>query len=361
MKILLIGEFSNVHWTLAEEFRKEGHKVTVISSGDGWKNYKRDVDLKVNNKWQLLFFLLKSMLTRKFCGYDIVQLINYRFLVNDRNQFINKIVFKYLKRNNKKIFLAAYGDDFFYVKSCLNGNLRYSPFDSLKLPGSHYAEEVLNNLSTESEHVNKYIADNVDGIISCMYDYYVAYKEKYYNKLINIPLPINDEEHIDINQSVDEKINIFVGVQINRSSWKGTDIALKALIDIGKIYKDRVDIHVVENLPYQEYIKAYDRCHIFIDQLHSYSLGMNGLLALAKGKVVLGGAEPESYDIISEKINFPIVNVLPQEADVVRNLELLINDKALIEKLRKDSVRLIKEHHNSRLIAQKYLDFYSRS
>lgn len=34
MKILLLGEYSNVHWTLAEGLRQLGHEVTVASNGD---------------------------------------------------------------------------------------------------------------------------------------------------------------------------------------------------------------------------------------------------------------------------------------------------------------------------------------
>ncbi len=45
MKILLMGEYSNVHATLAEGLRKLGHQVTVLSNGDFWKNYPRDIDL----------------------------------------------------------------------------------------------------------------------------------------------------------------------------------------------------------------------------------------------------------------------------------------------------------------------------
>ena len=33
MKILLIGEASNLHWTLAEGLRANGHTVTVVSHG----------------------------------------------------------------------------------------------------------------------------------------------------------------------------------------------------------------------------------------------------------------------------------------------------------------------------------------
>ncbi|MEE1338450.1 MAG: glycosyltransferase family 1 protein, partial [Muribaculaceae bacterium] len=44
MKILLVGEYSNVHWTLAKGLRELGHTVTVASNGDFWKNYPRDID-----------------------------------------------------------------------------------------------------------------------------------------------------------------------------------------------------------------------------------------------------------------------------------------------------------------------------
>ena len=45
MKILLLGEYSNVHNTLAMGLRALGHQVTVVSNGDFWKDYPRDIDV----------------------------------------------------------------------------------------------------------------------------------------------------------------------------------------------------------------------------------------------------------------------------------------------------------------------------
>lgn len=45
MKILLLGEYSNVHATLARGLRNLGHEVTVVSNGDFWKDYPRDIDV----------------------------------------------------------------------------------------------------------------------------------------------------------------------------------------------------------------------------------------------------------------------------------------------------------------------------
>jgi len=81
MKILLIGEYSNVHATLAEGLRAIGHEVTVVSDGDGWKNYPRDIDVsRASGKFGGASLLVKLYtLLPKLRGYDVVQLINPMF------------------------------------------------------------------------------------------------------------------------------------------------------------------------------------------------------------------------------------------------------------------------------------------
>lgn len=52
MRILLLGEYSNVHATLAEGLRNLGHTVTVVSNGDFWKDYTRDIDVsRKEGRW----------------------------------------------------------------------------------------------------------------------------------------------------------------------------------------------------------------------------------------------------------------------------------------------------------------------
>ena len=52
MRILLIGEYSNVHWTLARGLKALGEDVTVLSNGDFWKDYLRDISLvRSPGKW----------------------------------------------------------------------------------------------------------------------------------------------------------------------------------------------------------------------------------------------------------------------------------------------------------------------
>ena len=82
MKILLLGEYSNVHWTLSEGLRQLGHTVTVVSNGDFWKNYQRNIDLsRTYTKLGGISYMIKlySLLPR-LRGYDVVQIINPIFV-----------------------------------------------------------------------------------------------------------------------------------------------------------------------------------------------------------------------------------------------------------------------------------------
>ena len=87
-------------------------------------------------------------------------------------------------------------------------------------------------------------------------------------------------------------------------------------------------------MPLKEYLKALKQSNIVIDQVNSYSLGMNGLFALAMGKVVLGGSEKESLKSQGIK-NSPVINVLPSKESIIEAIDLLVKDKNKILSIRK--------------------------
>ena len=112
MKILLLGEFSNVHTTLAKGLRLLGHEVTLASDGDGWKDYPRDVDLRRPSLGALssaVYFCRLIKQFREFRGYDIVQLINPIFLPLKAERM--GVFYKYLRRHNRRLVLGAFGMD----------------------------------------------------------------------------------------------------------------------------------------------------------------------------------------------------------------------------------------------------------
>ena len=363
MKILLIGEYSNVHWTLAQGLRSLGHTVCVISNGDFWKNYKRDISLvRHYTKCGGIRYLMQTLLTLPLMrNYDIVQLINPMFLELKAERLFP--IYRYLRRNNGKIFLGAFGMDAYWV-DCATAQppvFRYSDFNigTKKILNDYTTEQITDWQNTPKAQLNHFIANDCNGIIAGMYEYHTAYKDKYSDKLIYIPFPIDIEGEQEISTDDNKrKVRFFIGIQKSRSIYKGTDIMLAALERLHADYPNDCEILRAENVPFAEYTKMVNDCDILLDQLYGYSPGMNALLALSKGKIVVGGAEEECYQILGENKLRPMVNVVPSEDDVYEKLRQLLLNKEQIATMQRDSINLIKHHHLPRQVAQRYLDFW---
>ena len=112
------------------------------------------------------------------------------------------------------------------------------------------------------------------------------------------------------------------------------------------------------SVPYQEYKQMMYSSDILFDQLYSYTPGMNGLIAMAKGLIVIGGGEPEMYDLMGEQENRPIINVLPDEQDIYQKARSLIMHRELLEQLSLDSRRFVEKHHDHIKVASEYLHFW---
>jgi glycosyltransferase involved in cell wall biosynthesis len=103
-----------------------------------------------------------------------------------------------------------------------------------------------------------------------------------------------------------------------------------------------------------------DGSDAILDQLYSYTPSMNSLLAMSKGIIVIGGGEPENYDILGEKELRPIINVQPTQESVYNELEQLILHPERISELKRQSVEYISRHHDYLKVAARYVDFYSK-
>lgn len=365
MKILLIGEYSNVHWTLAEGLRSLGHKVCVVSNGDFWKDYRRDISL-VRNDYKALGgikYLIKTFCTLpRLRGYDIVQFINPMFLELKAERLLP--IYRYLRRHNEKTFLGAFGMDAYWVEyaTAKPHNFRYSDFNigEKEILNDYTTAQIDDWRDTPKARLNRLMAEECNGIIAGMYEYYMAYKGVHKEKLTYIPFPIASERDMaHPTYTMGEKVKFFIGIQRSRSIYKGTDIMLRALERVYARHPEDCEILRAENVPFEQYTKMVNECDVLIDQLYGYSPGMNALLALSKGKIVVGGAEEECYEILGEKELRPMINVIPDEEDVYNKLEELVLHKERVIGMQRDSLKLIERHHLPIKVAEQYLNFWN--
>jgi glycosyltransferase involved in cell wall biosynthesis len=385
MKILLLGEYSNVHATLAAGLRNLGHKVTVVSNGDFWKDYPRDISI-VRRPGKLGGIMLLAKIYAilpKLRGYDVVQLINPMFVELKAKRIFS--IYNYLKKHNGKVFLGGFGMDWYWVNTCCTEKpLRYSDFNigNELRTNSDALRERADWLGTEKERLNKYIAETCDGIITGLYEYWICYHMAFPQKTVFIPFPIrlSDEIQATDNQNMAETnphtvkkaknnpstatrrpVRLFIGINKTRSEYKGTDIMLKAARDIAARYPDKVTLSLAESVPFAQYGKMMDDSDAILDQLYSYTPSMNPLLAMSKGIICIGGGEEENYEIINEKELRPIINVEPTYESVYEELEKLVLNPERIPDLKRQSTEYVRRHHEYMKVARKYEEYYKQA
>ena len=366
MKILLLGEYSNVHNTLAQGLRLLGHEVTVASNGDFWKDYPRDTDLaRTPGKMGGLRLMAKVVAQLpRWRGYDVVQLINPMFLELKAERIAP--VYRYLRRHNRAVVLCAMGMDYYWVHECITSRpLRYSDFnfgDCLRTDPIALRDR--NDwIGTAKGRLNQDIARDCDAIVATPYENYACYKPLFPAKTRFIPFPVNTAETggdggAAASRTARPPLKLFVGISKGRSAYKGTDIMLRAAEEVQKRHPALLQLRKAEGIPFDEYKRMMDGSDAIMDQLYSYTPAMNALLAMAKGIVVIGGGEPENYEILGEKELRPIINVQPTYESVCNELEQLVTHQERLPDLKRQSRKYVRRHHDFVKVARQYERLY---
>lgn len=381
MKILLLGEYNSSHYTLKEGLTTLGHKVTVLGFGDGFK--KRTVDINFKLKYnsgigllirKIIFKLFKiditSLAVKKqffdhqdlFVNNDIVQLIN-------ENSFhtvpkVEKELLNFIFKHNKNVFLMSCGTDYPSVKYAMEEKFRYSiatPYLENKGTKRQFLH-VTQYLTKEFEDLHHHIYNNINGVIASDLDYHIPLMnhKKY---LGMVPNPIQVDKLKFIPPVIKDKIVIFHGINSDNYYKKGNDLFEEALNIISKKYSSKIEIITVRSVPYDTYIKLFDKAHILLDQVFAYDQGFNALEAMAKGKVVFTGAEKEWLEYYNLKEDTIAINALPDPVSIAEKLEWLILNPEKIAEISKNARIFVEEEHNyvesAKLYLKKWTDTFS--
>lgn len=374
MKILLIGEFSRLHNSLKKGLQELGHEVLLIGDGDSFKNYPIDISLAANfinryfifKKFKNALFRFTSInlelyetyfrflkIKKQLKGYDVVQFIHADALKMPLKLQLKQIEF--LQQHNNKLFLLVCGNDYRTVKFLQQKTLKYSVLSPYFLNNATkkdyryllpYAEQKYENYYLKAEaYMQGLIASDID---------YLLVLQNHKKNLGMLPNPVITADVLPIKPS--KKTQIFLGINRSTKVRKGISFFEKALEVIEKKYPNEVEITVVENIPYQEYIKRYQNCHIFLDMVYAYDQGYNALEAMAQEKVVFTGAEQEFLEHYALQEDEVCINALPDVAYLVRKLSWLIENPGKIIEIGENARKFVKRKHDYVKIAKKYID-----
>ena len=358
MKILLFGEFSGLFNCLRDGLVELGHEVFMASNGDGERGYFADYNYFVSRKkYGRIARLMEvgNIYRHKefFRGYDVVLVINPVHLTN--YSFINNPVYHYLFHNNEKVFLSGSG------LSPISYNYWYHSDEKYR----HYIDGEITDMPSVKRYIgNKHLIkweyklmDKINGYIPIWYEYAKPYK-KHPHCLPSIRIPINYHKHIYTPNIVKDKI-VFLASISPRKNAKGFPYIKAAFEIMEKRYGNIAEFISAGGMPFDEYMKVVSRTNVLLDDANSCSIAMNGLFSLAKGKIVMGGAEPVANKELGLEWN-PVYNLCPNVEQICSCIEDVIINKDQIEAMGERSRRFVEEYHDYIKIAKQYLDIFEK-
>lgn len=372
MRLVIIGEFSSFAKNLSAGFRALGHECFVFSWGDGFKKITQEGDsytvnarykgkgkinfLKymVRSTWE--FWKLKRVVRNmsKKERWDVVLIINAGFVKKQgkfwQANFTEKMI-KSLLVCPENIYLSSCGGDVPFFDFWPSQNWKNKEHAEM------YKARVLSKAGIS--HFN-YLASFVNKVIPISYSYAEPWRNSEYSKSFTIcptiPLPVDTKKH-DYYNKIEDKIVVFHG--IIRPKSKGTNYILPAMQKLQEKYPDKVECIAKGGMSLDEYLDVLSRTNIVIDQVYASTAGMNGLYILAKGKVLLGGNEPENAKEYGQSY-IPIINIGPDTDQIFLELEKLILHPEDIIRLSKEGREYVEKVHESKVVAKKYVEIFNK-
>lgn len=367
MKILLVGEYSGLHLNLKDGLIKLGCKVDLISYGDSWKKIGPEENLSSRAIYPLSVLFnelnIKMLKFSRNCeDYDIVQFINpivthSRLQIALGSLIINKIIIKRLINKSKKSYLLAAGDDHYYFKAIESGLFKYHPLtysEKYDMPfykkwySQYWKNEKLREWNIELVKI-------VNGVIPCLYEYDIGYEyEKVKNKRKYIPFPFPFVNNAKKNQKDDIKKLKVLHVE-SRYGFKGTNIVVEAFKKIQQMDVE-ISVEILRKMPFKEFQKKINDADVVVDQLNSYSYAYTAINALAMGKIVISGFEPEMLKKYGIDGCNAILNCQPNADQLVLKLLYLNDNKNNLLRWGEEGINFINKYHDSVKVAKQYLN-----
>ena len=374
MKILLLGEYSNLHNSLKQALINMGHEVLLVGNADGFKKYETDILIKSHLEDYLLFKLIARLFVRifkinifeieiylrakkivnKLQGFDVVQLINENSFKT--SPLLEIKLLKQIFKKNNKVFLLSCGVDSVSVKHAMSKKLKYSILTPLFEKAS-LKKKFKPILKYERENylaLGKFVQEHVNGIISSDLDYHIPYfnKKKYLGMIPN-PINIQKIKYYGINKS--KKISILHAINSRNKIKKGNKFFEEALEIINKKFGSKINIITTYDLTYKEHLENLKKCDILLDMVYAYDQGYNALEAMAMGKIVFTGAEEEWLKLYNIKEDTAVINAVPNTIRIIEKLVWLIENPKMLKSISVNARKFIEKNHDFEKIAIKYI------
>ena len=366
-KILLLGDYSNCHAHLAQGLRQLDCDVTVMCPVNYLSDNANVIDTsRRDGKLGGIHLFLKAFYKwhKKMAGYDIVAINDPNFMLL-RPERLSPL-FRRLKNENDAVFYTAMSTDVNYQRMCAEKHspLRYCEFFIDGKPSPWFLQDPGRWEKWHSKSLSDYqdyVFNNLDGAVSVLYEYHLGLKYRFVPDMIAYGgIPVVTDEIPLLGPATGGKIRIFLGRDRKRIRMKGTDLLEIAAKRVASKYPEKIELKIAENIPYPLFIEELKKSDIVLDQVYSYTPATTALLAMAMGKTVVSGGEPEFYEFIGEPLNHPIVNASLDIDTLASQIEEIALDRHYLFENAEKSRAFIEKHNKETVVAKRFLDFWTK-
>lgn len=370
MKILLLGDASNYHATLAVALKAKGHDVTLASDRGKWLLTPCDIDLSRKAgrlSGALLYGRLLTSLAPRLKGYDVVQFVSPGF-VSLKPARLEKLLRK-LRSDNGSLYLTVLGYDTSVVSNLAGPDPAVS-YSEWKIDGKlqpwRFTDEAAYDMWTAPElrRYNEIFYNTIDGALTALYEYHVIMQAEHPELPLayaGIPIDTSSLPTPRLRPGLGEKIRMLYTCRRGRELEKGGNELYDMLKRIATEFPDRTELIAPENMPFDRFVQALASADIVSDQMYSYTPGTTALMAMAMGAVPLSGGESEYYRFIGEPYDAvrPIFNPDPRDLEGTYNrLRSLVMHPDELRHMSAAAPGFVARHNEASVVADRFITFW---
>lgn len=362
MRVLLVGEYSNVHNNLKSGLQQLGVDVDTANFGGTYQRFKSDIKLlriEPEKKYDLMRKYYSRYLYKKMVKYDVVQFINEKEL--GVSEGFQPGLGDGIARDAKLSVLLMAGCNYQY---CMYGKkvLHMSPCDACQkydLKISRGCPNVYDNRIRKETYA---MQKNVDVMVPMAYEYYLCNKDTQFSYKLSEPMPMPVlVDNIKMALSPKNR-KLVVFHPLNSEGYKGTPDIRKAFDILSKRYSDVAEFVIDGKMPYDKYMHLVERTDILVDQKYAITFGMASLDAMASGKILITGNYRSNINDLQYNYihSAPAFELGTTVEDMVLNIAGVIEKREEFSRLGKEGREFVKTFHDAHIVAEKFLKLYER-
>lgn len=330
-KVLLLGEFSNLHNMLSASLQEYGIDSFVVGSPNGFRGLNADLSLSSSLPGMLgrVHTAIKPIVNiNKLTGYDVVQAITYEQF----HPYINNSMLSLISKLSERFCSLSTGCDS-YLNSYFMGD---HPYKSICTDCLQFDQKrsVCRTQEVDSVASQELLYDLSSIIIPMQIEYKESLlRSRFSSKVTQVHrLPFFKPKLPDASSryGIDPSAPLKVAHGLNRYGFKGTRVVQEAIDIIKSENIKGIDLRILPRMSLDKYLTVIPDFDVVIDQLYVESYGYNALYSMSLGLPVISSTTDKALAALGASSN-PFLFSSPSAMELVELLVKLKSNRSILE------------------------------